>query len=66
MAVPKKLTKINYDEAMKIIHKHITQGTGQWEIAPHVGDFVYKSGSKYKLIRPGFTIESWETGTVSM
>ena len=67
MAIPKSLKKINYDDAMRIIKKHTQNNTGWWESrTPMVGDFVYEAGAKHKLIRPGFTLESWETGVVSM
>jgi len=61
MAIPRTLKKIDKDDALKIIDKHIDAGTGKWEFLG--GDFVYRTGNRLYLIR-----ETWghyETGLVS-
>lgn len=66
MAVPKNLKYIDKEKAMKLIMKHLKSNTGDWESTPEFSDFVYQDNGKYKLIRPGFHDDTWETGTVSM
>ena len=66
MAIPKSLKNIDKDKAMKIIEKQFSLGNGDWDGVPMLSDFVYKSGNGYKLIRPGFNDNTWETGVVSM
>ena len=66
MATPKNLKKIEYSKAQALIAKHLKINTGWWEGAVGYSDFVYETGCKRKLIRPGFNEDSWETGTVVM
>lgn len=66
MAIPKTLKAIDYDKAMAIITKNLKTGNGYWEGAQMFSDFIYKAGSKHKMIRPGFSEKTWETGIVSM
>lgn len=66
MATPKNLKKIEYSKAITLIAKHLKANTGWWEGAAEYSDFVYEAGGKRKLIRPGFSENSWETGIVSM
>jgi len=67
MAIPKTLKHIDYGTAQATITKHLKANTGWWEGAPECSDFVYEmNGGRRKLIRPGFSDDSWETGIVSM
>lgn len=65
MAIPKTLKRIDADKALKLIDKHTKAGTGQYEYPNNVGDFIYKSGKGYYLIRENFN-GNYETGKVSM
>ena len=64
MAIPKTLKPIDADKALKIIEKHIQNGTGQYEYANSTGDFIYKTKTGYYLIRNCFG--HFETGKVVM
>lgn len=67
MAIPKRLTHINYGTAQTTIAKHLKANTGWWEGTPDCSDFVYEiGGGRRKLIRPGFSDDDWETGIVVM
>lgn len=66
MAIPKSLKKIDFAKAQKLIAKHLKARTGEWEAVPEASDFVYKQGSRWVLIRPGWSHDDWETGTVSL
>lgn len=67
MAIPKRLTEIDKQTAERTIVRHTKAGTGEWEGARFVSDFVYKYGKGYKLLRPPLgPWGSWETGMVSM
>lgn len=65
MAIPKTLKPIDADKALKLIEKHTKDGTGQYEYADNVGDFVYKTANGYYLIRENFN-GRYETGKVAM
>lgn len=65
MAIPKTLKQIDATKAEALIKKHLANGTGQWEYPDEVGDFVYKDGRGYWLIRKDF-MGDYETGKVSM
>lgn len=65
MAIPKTLKKLDAAKAEMLIKKHMMNGTGQWEYPDEVGDFVYKEGTGYILIRRNFVGE-YETGKVAM
>ena len=67
MAIPKTLKTIPKDRAERLIKEHLRKGDGEWEGSPNYSDFVYQSGSGYKLIRqPCGPWGEYETGTVSM
>ena len=66
MAIPTTLREIDKDTAQKTIVRHTKAGTGAWEGAKFVSDFVYKCGNGYKMLRPPCgPWGSWETGKVA-
>ena len=65
MAIPKTLKPIDADKALKLIENHTKAGTGQYEYADNVGDFIYKTAKGYYLIRENFN-GRYETGKVVM
>jgi hypothetical protein len=67
MAIPKNLKEIKKETALKTIAKHLKAGTGEWEGAENISDFVYKQNGKYILIRPPcYGVGPYETGVVSL
>ena len=62
MAIPYTLKQIDEAKAKKIIEKHTKDGTGQYEYPNEVGDFVYKTGKGWYLIRE--FLGKYETGRV--
>lgn len=67
MAIPKTLRPIDKESAQRLIVKYTKAGVGHWEGAKFGSDFVYKTNSGYKLIRPPCgPWGSYETGVVSM
>lgn len=65
MAIPKNLKPITKEKALKIINKFFEHGRNDWDGVPMLSDFVYLDKGKLKLIRPGFSDNTWETGLVS-
>ena len=67
MAIPKRLTAIAKDKAEALVERHLALGTGRWEGAPMLSDFVYGKDYKLTLLRPPCgSWGNWETGPVSL
>lgn len=55
MAIPKSLKPIPNEKALQLIKKHLKAGTGEYESYPDLGDFIYKTGKGYYLLRKNFS-----------
>jgi hypothetical protein len=64
MAIPKSLKTITNKQAEAILKKYKDLPDSDWECEPY-GDFTYKNGSGYWLIRKN-CLGQWEKGKVCM
>ena len=65
MAIPKSLKPIPNEKALQLIKKHLKAGTGKYEFYPDLGDFIYKTGKGYYLLRKNFN-NTYEKGKVCL